>query len=106
MEKEKLLVMIAISGLVAGFNAQGAETRDGYAECKGIAPSGANNCGAHDHACNGYAKTDWDPEEWVWVETANCATVQNIMRNPIMRKYVKEVAVNAFKYWRRAPIPE
>lgn len=106
MEKKKLLVMMALSSLISGFSNPNVLAKEGYVECKGIAPSGSNSCAGNAHACAGYAQTDWDKEEWVYVQEGSCANIQNIMKNPAMKNYVKEVAQNAFKYWRRAPIPE
>jgi len=106
MEKKKILMIAAISGLISGFSGPNAMAKEGFVECAGIAPSGSNSCGANSHACAGYAETDYNPQEWVYVQEGGCAEVQKAMKNPIMKKYVKEVATNAFKYWRRAPIPQ
>ena len=105
MNKEKLLLMAALSGLISGFSAPNAMAKDGYVECVGISPSGSNSCAGNSHACAGYAQTDYDPSEWNYVKEGSCEEVKRIMKNPVMRGYVKEVATNAFKYWRRAPIP-
>ena len=104
MKKEKLLMIAALSGLMAGAPVTRALAKDGYEACKGIAPSGSNSCGAHNHACGGYNRTDWDKQEWVYVKEGGCKMVQDAMKNPVIKAYVKEVAKNAFKYWRRAPI--
>lgn len=102
MKKEKLLMIAAVAGLVAG--APAVEARDGFEACKGVSPSGANSCGANRHACGGYARTDWDAQEWVYTKEGGCKMVQDAMKNPVIKAYVKEVAKNAFKYWRRAPL--
>jgi len=105
MKKDKLLMIAAITGLVASAPVSDAKSsRDGYESCKGVAPSGSNSCGANRHACGGYARTDWHGEEWVYVKEDGCKMIQDAMKNPIIKSYVKEVAKNAFKYWRRAPI--
>jgi len=105
MKKEKLLMIAAVAGLVSGAPVSTTQAaRDGYQACKGVSPSGSNSCGAYDHACGGYARRDWDSKEWVYVKEGGCKMVQDAMKNPVIKAYVKEVAKNAFKYWRRAPI--
>lgn len=106
MDKQKLLILAALSGLISGISIPDGLAKDGYVECTGIAPSGSNSCGANSHACAGYAQVDWDPNEWNYVKEGSCEEVKRIMKNPVMKAYVKEVATNAFRYWRRAPIPE
>ena len=78
MENKKLLVMMALSGLISGLNNPNVLAKEGYVECKGIAPSGSNSCAGNAHACAGYAQTDWDKEEWVYVQEGSCANIQNI----------------------------
>lgn len=103
MKKDKLLMVAALAGLMSGAPAiQAAE--DNRDTCKGVSPSGSNSCGANNHACGGYARKDWDKEEWVYVNKGGCKLVQDAMKNPVIKAYVKEVAKNAYKYWRRAPI--
>jgi len=105
MKKEKLLMIAAVTGLIAGAPvSKSMAGKDEMESCKGVAPAGANSCGANRHACGGYARTDWDGEEWVYVKDGGCKMVQDAMKNPVIKSYVKEVAKNAFKYWRRAPI--
>ncbi len=44
----------------------------GMEKCQGVAMAGKNDCGTSKHACAGQAKTDGDPEEWVYVPTGTC----------------------------------
>ena len=41
-------------------------------KCAGIAKAGQNDCGANGHGCAGYAKTDGDANEWVYVPEGTC----------------------------------
>ena len=41
-------------------------------KCAGIAKKGKNHCGANGHACHGFAKKDFDPNEWVYVRPEVC----------------------------------
>ena len=105
MKKNNLLMIAAVTGLISG--TQVSDSKAGVAgmeACKGTAPAGANSCGANNHACGGYARTDWDSDEWVYVKEGGCKLVQDAIKNPVIKSYVKEVAKNAYKYWRRAPI--
>ena len=102
MNKNKILMMAAVTGLmIGGSNAYAG--RDGFEKCKGVAPKGANGCGANDHKCGGFAKNDFDKEEWVYVKEGTCDEVKQGMRSPAMRAYAKEIAKSAVKYQDNAP---
>ena len=49
--------------------------KPGFEKCQGIAKAGMNDCGTSKHACAGMAKTDADPEEWVYVPEGTCAKI-------------------------------
>ncbi len=49
-----------------------AKKGDTIVKCKGVAKKGMNDCGANGHDCGGYAKTDNDPNEWVYVPQGVC----------------------------------
>ena len=46
-------------------------------KCAGIAAKGKNDCGANNHSCAGKAKTDNDPNEWVYVPAGVCEKIAN-----------------------------
>ncbi len=46
--------------------------KEGYEKCQGIAKAGQNDCGANGHSCAGYAATDGDKNEWVYVPEGTC----------------------------------
>lgn len=46
--------------------------KEGYEKCQGIAKAGQNDCGANGHGCAGFAKTDGDKNEWVYVPEGTC----------------------------------
>ena len=103
MNKNKILMMAAVTGLmIGGSNAYAG--RDGFEKCKGIAPKGANGCGANDHKCGGFAtKTDSNSEEWVYVKEGSCADIKKAMKSPALREYAREIAGSAVKYQDNAP---
>lgn len=41
-------------------------------KCAGIAKKGKNHCGANGHKCGGYAKKDFDKNEWIYVRKEVC----------------------------------
>jgi uncharacterized membrane protein len=49
--------------------------KEGFEKCAGIVKAGKNDCGANDHACGGGAKTDSDPEEWIYVPEGTCEKI-------------------------------
>ncbi len=48
-----------------------------WEKCAGIAKAGHNDCGALNdaHNCAGYAETDNDPNEWVYVPEGTCTKI-------------------------------
>ena len=98
MKKNKLLMMAAVSGILAGGVNDSHAGKQGYEMCKGVAPKGANGCGANGHQCGGYAKSDWHSEEWVYVKKGTCSEVQKAMKSPAMKAYAKEIVRAAVKY--------
>lgn len=52
-----------------------AKKGDELEKCAGIAKKGMNDCGAKGHDCSGKAKTDKDPEEWVYVPAGTCEKI-------------------------------
>jgi uncharacterized membrane protein len=45
---------------------------DDTEKCAGIVKAGQNDCGANGHGCAGYADTDGDPNEWVFMPKGLC----------------------------------
>jgi len=56
--------MSAATGAMAG--------KPGMEKCQGIVKAGMNDCGTASHGCAGQAKTDNDPNEWVYVPEGTC----------------------------------
>ena len=48
-------------------------------KCAGVVAAGKNDCGAkaNNHSCAGKAKTDNDPNEWIYVPEGVCAKITN-----------------------------
>lgn len=46
-----------------------------WEKCAGVVAKGKNDCGTTKHACGGYAKTDNDPEEWIYVPKGTCEKI-------------------------------
>jgi len=104
MNKNKLLMMAAISGLVLGGGVSDSYAgKDGYEKCTGVAPKGANGCGANDHKCGGFAKSDFDSEEWVYVKEGTCSEIKKAMKSSALKEYAREIARAAVKYQDNAP---
>jgi uncharacterized membrane protein len=49
--------------------------KPGMEKCAGIVKAGKNDCGTSKHDCSGNAKTDKDPEEWVYVPVGTCEKI-------------------------------
>lgn len=72
--KQTLFVAITAFGL-AFVSGSALAGKPGFEKCTGIAKAGQNDCGTSKHACAGMAKTDRDPEEWVYVPEGTCAKI-------------------------------
>lgn len=59
--------MSAATGAVAG--------KPGMEKCQGVVKAGMNDCGTASHSCAGMAKTDNDPNEWVYVPEGTCKKI-------------------------------
>jgi len=49
--------------------------KPGFEKCAGIVKAGMNDCGTSKHGCGGVAKTDGDPEEWIYVPKGTCKKI-------------------------------
>lgn len=68
---------IGLSALVGAAHAapSWAKKGDTLEKCLGVSMKGQNDCGAKNgsHSCGGQAKTDKDPNEWVYTPEGLCS---------------------------------
>jgi len=73
----KMFLTAALAGAMATGSAfaHNAVAAEGKEKCYGIAKAGKNGCSSADgaHSCAGQAKVDNGPNEWVVVNTGECA---------------------------------
>ncbi len=72
-KKTALVGLFALAFTVMGTTAHAG--KPGFEKCKVIVKAGMNDCGTSKHACAGMAKTDSDPEEWIYVPEGTCAKI-------------------------------
>ncbi len=75
---KKLLNAVLVAFLAMGLTVLSTSAfagKAGFEKCAGIVKAGKNDCGAKDHACGGQAKTDGDPEEWIYVPEGTCEKI-------------------------------
>ena len=58
---------------LSGLSSQAMAAKAGFEKCAGVVKAGQNDCGTASHACGGHAKTDGDPDEWIYVPEGTCA---------------------------------
>jgi uncharacterized membrane protein len=81
MEKRTTLLMAAVGGLMAvsqlALQAQPPAPSPGFAaeRCFGVARAGKNDCAANGHACQGQAKRDHNPREWLFLPAGTCERI-------------------------------
>ncbi len=79
MSKKSLLsmaVIAAVGTMVSGAQAVADEAKE---KCLGVVKAGKNDCGSTDgrHSCQGQAKKDGDPTEWVYLPEGVCDKLVN-----------------------------
>lgn len=98
MKKQNLLMTAAIAGLIIGAPMEAQAGKKGYEKCKGVAPKGANSCGANGHGCGGFAKKDYNGEEWIYVKKGQCSKIKKAMKDPALKEFLNTATKNARKY--------
>ncbi len=79
MHKSKTLINTAVSSLIAlgvagaAAPAYGAEME----KCYGVVKAGKNDCAGPGHTCQGQAKTDGDPNEFILLPAGTCERLAN-----------------------------
>ena len=75
MKKRDVLIASAISGAIA-MGALTAATQAGAQEdmekCYGVVKAGKNDCAGTGHTCQGQAKADSDPNEFILLPAGTC----------------------------------
>lgn len=67
-------LVMGLSSLSA--QAMAAENGNGKNEkCGGIVKAGMNDCATSKHSCAAQAKTDADPEEWMYLPAGTCEKI-------------------------------
>ena len=72
------LAAAALTTFVAGVALMTTDAQAGSGDkekCAGIVKAGQNDCGANGHSCSGKAKTDGDPNEWIYVPKGTCQKI-------------------------------
>jgi len=68
-------ISLAAALALAGFSGSALAGKPGFEKCMGIVKAGMNDCGTSKHNCGGVAKTDSDPEEWIYVPEGTCEKI-------------------------------
>ena len=71
------ILALAAAAPLATAQAGVPDQPDTWEKCAGIAMAGKNDCGSLDgsHACDGQAKVDNYPNEWVYVPAGTCEKI-------------------------------
>ena len=73
--KTTLWMSVALATVIALSTGNVLAGKKGFEKCTGIVKAGQNDCGTSKHACAGMAKTDGDPEEWIYVPEGTCEKI-------------------------------
>lgn len=69
--------LIISTTLAVGLSSSALASNMAMEKCYGVVKAGHNDCGANGHSCQGQAKHDADPEEWVFLPTGLCNKLVN-----------------------------
>jgi len=81
MTTRTMLIATAVGGLLGAAQlslvAQDAAPAPTFAaeRCFGVARAGKNDCAANGHACQGQAKRDHGPREWLFLPAGTCERI-------------------------------
>lgn len=76
MKTRDLLIASAISGALAMgalTAATQAVAKDNMEKCYGVVKAGKNDCAGTGHTCQGQAKSDRDPNEFILLPAGTCS---------------------------------
>jgi uncharacterized membrane protein len=85
MTKRNLLIGTAISSLIAMsalVATQQANAQD-MEKCYGVVKAGKNDCAGAGHTCQGQAKTDASPKEFVLLPAGTCEKLAHGSKSPM-----------------------
>ena len=74
MQHSNSLLALAVTGMIAAGAAQAGDSKD-KEKCAGIVKAGLNDCSTSQHGCSGMAKTDNNPEEWIYLPAGTCKKI-------------------------------
>ena len=78
-QRMKTMATTALAGLLASAGLAtaelGAKPSGEKEKGAGIVKKGQNDCGTSAHGCSGLAKTDNDPEEWIYLPKGTCEKI-------------------------------
>jgi len=81
MNARTALITTTVGSLLAlaqtGSQAQQPAASPGFdaERCFGVARAGKNDCAANGHACQGQAKRDHSPREWLFLPAGTCERI-------------------------------
>ncbi|MCB9062081.1 MAG: DUF2282 domain-containing protein [Halobacteriovoraceae bacterium] len=97
---KKILLTAALLGISTSNDVLAMGDMTGMEKCKGVSPMAANSCGANSHACAGFAKQQFEKNEWIKVKEGTCDKIKKALEDEDLKNYIKQIAENANMYKR------
>ena len=72
--KNTMLIASALAAAISLSAVAGAQAADNE-KCYGVAKAGKNDCQTASHSCAGTAKTDAQPDSWIYVPAGTCEKI-------------------------------
>lgn len=70
-----IMAAVLSTSVAATTSAALAGPQKNVEKCYGIAKAKMNDCGTPQHSCAGVAKTNGDPQEWIYVMKGSCTRI-------------------------------
>lgn len=89
MKKE--LTTIALVGAVMTGTTMTTNVLASEVNCKGVATKWVNDCEANGHNCASSATTNFDKEEFLKMDKADCDAIKSALKNKSVRSYIEKI---------------
>lgn len=83
MKQSTILISALSAALALGATSGAALAAEKPEKCYGIVKAGKNDCGTTKHACAGVAKSDNEPDEWIFMPSGLCDKIVGASTKPL-----------------------
>lgn len=86
MSKSNKLIASALLAGALAMSASSSAIASEKEKCYGITKAGKNDCAANNHSCAGHSKTDYDSNDWKFVDKGTCESTEVTLQDGTKKK--------------------